>query len=118
MLPRTVEAMRRALGATGTVRAVVGPCIHAECYEFGAGDLDAVAASLGDGVRARTADGRPALDVVAAVRSSLASVGVDAGDVEVIDVCTACAATTHWSHRARGDAQRQGVVAWRSASTS
>lgn len=115
VLGRTVDAMH-ALGASGPLTAVLGPCIHAECYEFGAADLDRVAAMLGDGVRGVTKDGRPALDVVAAVRSSLRHAGVD--DLDVIDVCTSCAAGTYWSHRARGDVERQGVVAWRSAPRS
>jgi copper oxidase (laccase) domain-containing protein len=98
-----MEAMR-ALGATD-VRAVLGPCIHAECYEFGAAELDAIAADLGQSVRSLTSWGTPALDVVAAVQASLP-------DVEVGEsVCTACS-TEHWSHRARGDAERQAVVAW------
>ena len=56
VLERTVDAMR-ALGAT-EIGAVLGPCIRAECYEFGPADLDRVAARLGDGVRATTAVGR------------------------------------------------------------
>jgi copper oxidase (laccase) domain-containing protein len=83
---------------------VLGPCIHAECYEFGPEDLDRVASRLGEGVRGTTSWGAPALDVPAAVRASLAEV-VD------LDVCTACSAE-HWSHRARGEKERQVVVAW------
>jgi len=107
VLPATVAAMR-ALGAD-EIRAVVGPCIHAECYEFQGDDLDRIADLLGDHVRATTSAGTPAFDVVAAVRASLDQAAVT--DVEVIDVCTACS-TDHWSFRARGEAQRQAVVAW------
>ncbi len=102
VIPAALDAMA-ALGAR-EVRAVLGPCIHAECYEFGAGDLDAIAASLGEAVRGVTSWGTPALDVVAAVRAALPDV-VDEG------VCTACS-PDHWSHRARGDRERQAVVAW------
>lgn len=107
VLVAAVEAMRGV--GPGTVRAVVGPCIRPPCYEFGADDLDLVAAALGDGVRARTGAGRPALDLPAAVRRSLAGAGV----VDVADegVCTACS-PRHWSHRARGDRGRQALVAW------
>ena len=45
------------------------PC----CYEFGAVDLDRVAARYGDGVRATTRSGRPALDLLAAVASRAGS---------------------------------------------
>lgn len=107
VLPAAVEAMR-AVGA-GRIRAQVGPCIHPGCYEFGATDLDAVAAVLGDGVRARTDDGRPALDLPAGVRSSLRAAGVE--DVTVDPTCTACS-TDHWSFRAGGEASRQAVVVW------
>jgi YfiH family protein len=107
VVPATVEAMR-ALGA-GDIRAVVGPCIHPECYEFGAEDLDGVAAVLGDVVRATTATGAPALDLVAGVRAALNGAGVS--EVEVVDTCTACSAE-HWSFRARGEPERQAVVAW------
>ena len=102
VIPAALDAMR-ALGAAD-IRAVLGPCIHAECYEFGAEDLDAIAATLGEQVRGTTSWGTPALDVVAAVRASLPGV-VDES------VCTACS-PAHWSHRARGDVERQAVVAW------
>lgn len=109
VLERTVEAMRD-LGAE-VVRAVLGPCIRPECYAFGPADLAAVASRLGDGVRARTGDGRPALDLPAAVRSALARAGVDT--VDDAGACTACSGR-HFSHRARRETERQAVVVWRS----
>jgi YfiH family protein len=108
VLERTVEAMA-ALGA-GAVSAVIGPCIEARCYEFGAEDLERVAASVGPEVRARTSDGRPALDLVAGARAALARAGV--GRVEVVGRCTACS-PGYWSWRARRDNQRQAMVVWR-----
>lgn len=100
---------RMLLLRPGPVRAVVGPCIRPCCYEFGAEDLDIVAAALGDGVRARTSDGRPAFDLPGAVRRALAAAGV--ADVVDEGVCTACS-PRHWSHRARRDRRRQALVAW------
>ena len=108
VLERTVEAMR-ARGATD-VRAQLGPCIHAECYEFGATDLDRVAQRLGDGVRATTRRGAPALDVPAGVRAALGRVGVD--ELDDVGVCTACS-PAHFSHRARRELARQALVVWR-----
>jgi YfiH family protein len=108
VLERTVEAMR-ALGASD-VCARLGPCIHAECYAFGAADLDRVALRLGDGVRATTSRGTPALDVPAAVRAALARAGVD--EVDDVGVCTACS-PAYYSHRARRDIARQALVVWR-----
>jgi copper oxidase (laccase) domain-containing protein len=99
----------RDLGATDVV-AALGPCIHAECYEFSEADIDAVAAELGDDVRGVTAAGRPALDVPAAVRGALERAGVRL--VHDADVCTACS-SAHYSHRARAELERQAVVVWR-----
>jgi len=109
VVPATVAAMRD-LGAAG-VRATVGPCIHAECYEFGADDLDQIAALLGDDVRATTAGGTAALDLVAATRASLLAAGLRDADIDVVDVCTACS-PRHWSFRAEAVSQRQAVVSW------
>jgi YfiH family protein len=103
----TVAAMRE-LGAD-PVHALVGPCIHAPCYAFGAGDLDAVAAGLGDEVRAMTSDGAPALDLLAGVRAALRAAGVDPPLED--PPCTACS-STHFSHRARGQVQRHALVVW------
>jgi YfiH family protein len=100
----------RAIGGEGAVRAAIGPCIHAECYEFSPADLDAVAGRLGPTVRSSTATGRPALDVPAAVRAALADSGVEL--VHDADVCTACS-PAHFSHRARADKERQAMVVWR-----
>jgi copper oxidase (laccase) domain-containing protein len=99
----------RALGGE-RVRAVIGPCIHAECYEFGIDDIERIAGRFGSTVAASTSWGTPALDLPAAVGSALA-----AADVTVIDAaapCTACDGR-FWSHRARGERQRHGLAVWR-----
>ena len=104
----------RLLGAT-TVSAALGPCIHAGCYEFSPHDLDRVAARFGDSVRGTTTEGKPALDVPAAVRSALDAAGVTL--VLDVDRCTACdvlEGRPRWfSHRARGDTGRMATVVWR-----
>ncbi len=102
-----VETMQ-TLGAS-RIEAALGPCIHAECYEFSPGDLEPVAARLGPEVRASTATGRPALDLPEAVRASLRAAGVDLVADE--DVCTACS-PVHFSYRARGERQRMALVVW------
>jgi hypothetical protein len=83
----------------GPVRAVLGPCIHPECYEFSPTDLDPIVERLGPDVVGRTSAGQPALDVPRAIRLVLAGVGVT--DVTDVDVCTACS-TDHFSHRRDG----------------
>ena len=110
VLEATVDEMR-ALGATD-VRALVGPCVRAGCYAFGPAELDDVAARLGDGVRATTTDGQPALDLPAAVRTALRRAGIEPGDVGDVGTCTACS-TQHFSWRARKEQQRQAAVVWR-----
>ncbi len=108
VLEATVREMR-SLGATD-IDAVIGPCIHAGCYAFGADDLDVIAARLGDRVRATTTADRPALDLPAAVRAALTRAGVV--EVADVDVCTACS-SEHFSWRARKEQQRQATVVWR-----
>jgi len=108
VLEATVATMRE-LGASDVV-AGLGACIHVECYEFGADELDFVAGSLGAGVRGRTRAGRPALDLPAGVRRALARAGVD--EVSELAGCTACS-TEFYSHRARGETDRHALALWR-----
>lgn len=107
VLAATVDRMR-GLGAV-TITAALGPCIHAECYEFSDGDLRAMVERFGPSVHATSDAGTPALDMVAAVRSAL-----DALDVKLVEVSDACTACTpgYFSHRARADEYRQATVAW------
>jgi YfiH family protein len=107
VLTATVAAMR-AGGAT-TIEALVGPCIHPECYEFGEADLDALAALFGPSVRGTTAWGTPAFDLPAAVTAALEALDVRA---DRVGACTACDADRFFSHRARGDEGRHGMVVW------
>lgn len=102
-----VEALRRL--SNGPIHAVLGPCIHAECYEFGDEALDALAGQFGDGVRGVTRQGSPALDLPAATTIALSRSGVFS--IDDVRCCTSCS-SRHWSHRARGDVGRQALVAW------
>ncbi|MDZ7734055.1 MAG: laccase domain-containing protein [Acidimicrobiia bacterium] len=102
-----VRAVRTAGGRT--ITAVLGPCIHRECYEFGPADLQRLEGRLGATVRASTAAGRPALDLPAAVRAALVAEGIDR--LEDVDRCTGCDPSFH-SHRVRGDTGRQATLAW------
>lgn len=109
VIEATAVEMRR-LGAT-EIRAWIGPCISDEHYEFSQRDLTTVALRFGPDVVAATAEGRPALDVVAAARVALRDAGVDAVDTSMA-WCTATsvdddAAPRFASHRARGDLERQ-----------
>ncbi|MGZ4712371.1 MAG: polyphenol oxidase family protein [Acidimicrobiia bacterium] len=96
----------RALG-TGPVRAVVGPCVCASHYEFGADRLGELVEQLGPDVAATTTRGAPAFDLRAAIRIAFAR--VDVTDVEVLDVCTV-ESPDHYSYRRDGVTGRHGVV--------
>ena len=85
--------------SAGPITAVLGPCIHPECYEFSVADLAPIAARLGPEVAGETADGQPALDLPVAVALALTEAGVT--DITDIGVCTACSAD-HFSHRRDG----------------
>ena len=101
-------AVMRELGATEVVGAL-GPCIHAECYEFSADDLDAVAVALGDAVRGRTAGGAPALELPTSVSGALRL--ARATERDGVDACTGCGGD-YFSHRARRERERQALLVW------
>ena len=96
------------------LRAFVGPCIHAECYEFGSGPLADLADRLGSAVIGRTAWGSPAFDIPAAVRCALDRCGIDR--ILEAEQCTACDPDRWYSHRARGEAGRHVLATWISPS--
>jgi len=101
----------RGQGATD-VTAFLGPCIHAPCYEFGAVELDRVAAAYGPAVRGTATDGSPALDLVAGVTAAVTVAG--ARMVGGVDVCTSCGGG-QFSHRGGADTGRQALLVWPSA---
>lgn len=97
------------------VHALLGPCIAPSGYRFGCAELDLVASAAGDCVRSRTADGAPALDLPAAVSAQCREAGVSSfsivappGSAMPFDT-----ADSRWfSHRTRGESERQATVAW------
>jgi len=111
ILARAVAVVRTRDGEA--VRAVLGPCIHPCCYEFGGEDLARLVERFGPGVAGRTRGGAPALDVPAAVAAALREVGVD---LEDRSCCTGCGGPW-FSHRARGERGRQVMAVWRPGAT-
>ena len=104
VLGAVVEALHRVApgGASTGLRAVVGPAIRPQHYEFGETELAAVAAAARREVGAVTSWGAPALDLVAAVRGALGEAGVH--DVEDLGLDTAH--DSFYSHRVRAERAR------------
>jgi purine-nucleoside/S-methyl-5'-thioadenosine phosphorylase / adenosine deaminase len=105
VVPTAVELARRRGG--GPVRAVVGPCISATHYEFGARELDQLTRRLGPTISGRTADGTAALDLRAGVRAALDDAGV--AEHTDVDLCT-YASDAYFSHRRDGVTGRQALI--------
>jgi YfiH family protein len=106
-----IEATVRRMDAmdAGELTALVGPCIHPECYEFGASELESLASQWGHQVRGVTQGGTPAFDLPAAVQLVLEAAGV--ADIVIDERCTGCD-PNRYSHRTAGDLGRQAVVVW------
>ena len=97
------------------IHALLGPCIAPAGYEFGLAELDLVASVAGDSVRSNTTEGLPALDLCAAVSAQCGDAGASSFSVVGPDKSAAPFDTTdnRWfSHRTRGEPQRQTTVAW------
>lgn len=115
-------ALVRALGGLGepaaSLRVVLGPTIGPCCYAVGDDVAAAVADAAGTAeVRTRTRDGRPSVDLRAAVRAQLDALGVGhvADGPDGTAHCTACA--TGWSsHRRDPGAGRHAGLVVRTAS--
>ena len=106
VLASTVSAMRD-IGAR-KIHATVGPCIHAENYDFGSDDLGRLVTRFGPTIRARSSSGRNALDVQAMIGVALFEVGVTID--HDVDVCTG-SSLKHYSHRIDRDTARHcGII--------
>ena len=89
--------------------AVVGSCIYPEHYEFGSVELEYMTREFGPTVESETLGGRPALDIPETAKIALRRSNVF--DTHFIGDCTASSGK-HWSHRVRGDKERQAMIAW------
>jgi YfiH family protein len=94
---------------SGRVRAFLGPCIRAGDYEFGARDLERFAAQFGPQVVGRTRDGKPALDMTAAIRVIADRVGIRPDDFNDTGISTA-ASEAYFSYRRHADSGRQATI--------
>lgn len=94
------------LGARDVV-AVLGPCIHGCCNEFGVDLLDEFSARFGPEVRTTTSWGTPSLHLPAVVGAACRELGVP---ITHVGECTRCHPDRWFSHR-RGDTGRHVVAA-------
>jgi YfiH family protein len=100
-----VRALRE-LGATGTIRAAIGPCARGCCYEVGEERFAHFEGVPGARAAARN------LDLPAVARHKLAAAGVE--EIHDLGVCTICRNDLFFSHRADGGVTgRQAGVVWR-----
>ena len=106
VIEATIAALRDI--GTGDVRVFLAPCIRAEHYEFGSGDLAPFVARFGPEVESRTRDGRPALDIPAAIRIVCERAGVVAFDDCRRDTA---ASDEYFSYRRRAESGRQATIA-------
>ncbi len=118
LLEGVIPACTKALMELGVspeqLRAVIGPCIGPECYEFMEADLSPLVDRFGDSVRSETSSGQPALDLREAVKVSLERSGVEL--MGCLGGCTACETNEGggplwFSYRARREHQRMATLA-------
>ena len=102
----TTLARERVGAVTGeiTVRAAIGPCIHACCFEVKEDCLSVARSFLGSmaEIYVRYEEGKTYLDLPALNRALLVRAGVREEDVDVCLDCTACRTDLFYSHRAMG----------------
>lgn len=108
-----VGAAARALDASTSVRAIIGPAIGACCYQVGRDVAEQVASRAGsDDVIVERGEGRPHLDLARAARHELARAGVE--EIVTIAACTRCSPARLWSYRRDGArAGRNVALVWR-----
>lgn len=107
---RIPERAVEALAAQGTrpsdVRAAIGPCIRACCYEVSHELAERFAQGFGSGAAVEKG-ARRHLDLPFAVRASLLAAGVPAEQIDADFACTACSAEYFSHRRDRGITGRQ-----------
>lgn len=105
ILGKAVEKMIRFGAEKERICAAIGPAIGACCFETGPDVAEAVVSWLGsEGERFIRPEegvaGKYLIDLRAANRCRLLSLGLSAGNIDVSDECTVCKRDKYWSHRA------------------
>ena len=84
-----IEALVKAGSHPEDLRAAIGPSIRACCYQVGE-DLAARFRTRFGAASCADRDGRPFLDLQAAVKATVAHCGVPVGQIDDLGLCTAC----------------------------
>lgn len=93
------------------IRAGIGPCLCASCFEIGDEVAQAARAISAEAVINGAA--KPHLDLRALLRSDLQDAGVSPQHIEAMPHCPRCDTATWFSHRGEnGRTGRFGLVAW------
>ena len=121
VIPRAVAALRRELDTGAPLRAVVGPCIGACCYEIDGPVVTALeprfGAALGGALRSR-GGGHALLDLAALARTDLTGAGLAAEAIGGFPAaCTHCDPDRFHSYR-RDGARAGRLLHWIAAGTS
>ena len=113
--PKCVDRLCADFGADKAhVRAAIGPCIHACCYEVSRDIYDEVACSLGENIARKfvnpsgLSEGKYMCDLAGINRELLLLEGMHEGNIEIINECTCCNPEKYFSHRYSGG--RRGTM--------
>jgi YfiH family protein len=98
---RAVQALVQQGARASSLRAAVGPCIQACCYEVSAELASRFGGHFGAEV-VRDGGVRPHLDLSRAVRGTLLAAGLLPENVDTFEACTMCEALRFFSHRREG----------------
>lgn len=102
---KCIERLCSEFGADASgIRAAIGPCIRACCYEVGSDVYDAVRDNLGGAIAEKFVipsdkDGKYTCDLAGINRELLIRRGILAENIEIIEECTCCAPEKFFSHR-------------------
>ncbi len=120
VIPQAVAALRGELDRPSSLRAVVGPCIGACCYEIDEPVIAALRprfrAELGEALRSASGD-HALLDLAALARTDLVRSGLSGESIGGFpSVCTRCDAERFHSYR-RDGARAGRLLHWIAART-
>lgn len=102
---KCIERLCSEFGANASgIRAAIGPCIHACCYEVSSDVYGAVRDNLGGAIAEKFVvpsdkDGKYFCDLAGINRELILNRGVPAENIEIIDECTCCNPEKYFSHR-------------------